>query len=114
MWLEPWVFLCVLFDWWFSSWELWGIWLVDTVLHPMVLQTPSAPSVLSLTPSLRTPCSVQRLVMNIHLGYFQALAETLRRHLYQAPVSKYLLAFIILFGFGNCIWDGYVDRTFYA
>jgi hypothetical protein len=27
--VEPWVPPCVLFGWWFSSWELWGIWLVD-------------------------------------------------------------------------------------
>jgi hypothetical protein len=43
--LEP----CVLFGWWFSPWELWGVWLADVVLS-MGLQTPSAPSVLSLTP----------------------------------------------------------------
>jgi len=24
MWLEPWVPPCVLLDWWFSPWELWG------------------------------------------------------------------------------------------
>ena len=26
MWLEPWVPLCVLLGWWFSFWELWGLW----------------------------------------------------------------------------------------
>jgi hypothetical protein len=36
--------------WWFSTWELWGVWLVDTVVLPMGLQTLSAPSVLSLIP----------------------------------------------------------------
>jgi hypothetical protein len=61
----PWVLPSVLFGWWFSSWELWGIWLVDIVL-PMGLQTPSAPSDLSLTPSLGTLCSVQWLVVSIH------------------------------------------------
>jgi hypothetical protein len=25
--LEPWVPPCVLFGWWFSPWELWGVWL---------------------------------------------------------------------------------------
>ena len=34
--LEPWVPPCVLFDWWFSSCELWGIWLVDIVVLPIV------------------------------------------------------------------------------
>jgi hypothetical protein len=71
--LEPWVPPCVLFGWWFSPWEHgggvgwgedWGFFFVclfvcffDTVVLPMGLQTPSAPSVLSLTPPLGTPCS---------------------------------------------------------
>jgi hypothetical protein len=36
---------CVLFGWWFSPWELWGVQLVDIVL-PMGLQSPPVPSVL--------------------------------------------------------------------
>ncbi|EDM10302.1 RGD1560158 (predicted), isoform CRA_a [Rattus norvegicus] len=36
-----------------------GVWLVDTVVLSMGLQTPSAPSVFSLTPPLGSPCSVQ-------------------------------------------------------
>jgi hypothetical protein len=43
---------CVLFDWWSSPWELCEVWLIDIVVLPMGLQTPSAPSVLSLTPPL--------------------------------------------------------------
>ena len=35
----------------------------------------------------------------------QALADPLRRQLYQAPVSKYLLAPTIVFGFDDCIQD---------
>jgi hypothetical protein len=27
--LEPWIPPCVLLGWWFSLWELWGLWLVD-------------------------------------------------------------------------------------
>jgi hypothetical protein len=46
--LEPCVPPCVLFVWWLSPWELWGVWLVDIVVLPIRLQTPSAPSVLSL------------------------------------------------------------------
>jgi hypothetical protein len=58
-WLEPWIPPYVLFGSWFSSpWELWGVWLVDIIVLPMGLQTPSAPSVLSLTPPLGTLCSV--------------------------------------------------------
>ena len=55
--LEPWVPPCVLFGSWFSPWELWYLWLVDIVL-PMGLQTPSAPSVLPLTPLLEFLFSV--------------------------------------------------------
>ena len=67
MWLEPWVPPCVLLGWWFSPWELLGgFWFVDIVL-PMGLQTPSAPSVLSLTPPLETLCSVQWLAESTHL-----------------------------------------------
>jgi hypothetical protein len=35
--------LCVLFGWWFSPWELWGVRLDDIVVLPMRLQTPSNP-----------------------------------------------------------------------
>ena len=40
---------CILFGWWFSSRELWGVQLIDTIVLPMGLQSPSAPSVLPLT-----------------------------------------------------------------
>ena len=56
-----------------------GVWLVDTVVLPMGLQTPSTPSVLSLTPLLGTPCSVQWLAVSIHLCICKALTEPLRR-----------------------------------
>ena len=56
--LEPWVPPCVLFGWWFSLWELWGVWLVNIVALPMGLQIPSAPSVLPLTPPLGSLYSV--------------------------------------------------------
>ena len=43
----------------------------------------------------------------VHLPlYLSDTAEPLRRQLYQAPVSKHLLASTIVSGFGNCIWDG--------
>jgi hypothetical protein len=57
--LEPSVPPSVFFGWWFSPWELWGYWLIHIVVPPMGLQTPSAPWVLSLVPSLGTICSVQ-------------------------------------------------------
>ena len=40
--------------WWFSPWELWGYWLVHIVVPRKGLQTPLAPWVLSLAPSLET------------------------------------------------------------
>ena len=36
----------------------------------------------------------------------QALTEALRRQLYQAPVSKLLLASAIVYGFGGYFQDG--------
>jgi hypothetical protein len=80
--------------------------LVDIVVLPVGLQTPSAPSVLSLTPLSGILCSVQWLAASIHICIGKALAEPLRRQLYQAPVSKHFLASTIVSAFGDCIWDG--------
>jgi hypothetical protein len=46
--------------------------------------------------------------MNVstHFCICQALAEPLRRQIYQAPVSNILLASAIVSGFGGCLWDG--------
>ena len=76
-------------------------WLVDIIVPPMGLQTPSDSSAFSLTPPLGTLCSVQCLAVSIHLCTCQALADTLRRQLYQTPVSKHFLASLIVPGFGN-------------
>jgi hypothetical protein len=43
--------------------------------------------------------------VSIHFCICQALAEPLRRQLYQVPVSKLLLASTIVSGFGGCLWD---------
>jgi hypothetical protein len=104
--LEPLVPPCLLLGWWFSPWELWGVWLVDINVLSMRLQSPSAPSVLFLTPPLGTHCSVQWLAVSICLHIGQALAESLRRQLYQAPISMHFFASAIEFGFGDCVWDG--------
>jgi hypothetical protein len=111
MWLEPWVPPCILFGWLFSPWKLWAAgagcaWL--KIVLPMGLQTPSAISVPSLTPPLGTQSLFQWLAASICLC---ALAEPLRRQLYQAPISKHLLASTIVSGFGNCIQDGSPGRT---
>jgi hypothetical protein len=67
----------------------WRAWLVDIVVFPMELQTISTPSALSLTPPLGTQCSVQWLAVSICLCICQALAEPLRKQLYQTSVSKH-------------------------
>jgi hypothetical protein len=72
----------------------------------MGLQTPLTPWELSLAPSLGTLCSVQWMIVSIHFCICQSLEEPLRRQLYQAPVSKLLLASAIVSGFGGCLWDG--------
>ena len=109
---------CVLFDWWFSPWEVCGSWLVHIVVLPMGLKTPSAVWVLSQTPPLGTLCLVQWLVESIHLCICQALAEPLRRQLYQAPVSKHLLAstivseLVIVYGMAPQVWQSLDGLSF--
>jgi hypothetical protein len=44
--------------------------------------------------------------VSIHFCICQVQAEPLTRQLYQAPVSKLLLASTIESGFGGCLWDG--------
>ena len=80
--------------------------MVDVIVLPMGLQTPSAHPVLSLASLLGSQFSVQRLTVSICLCIVQALAEPLRRQLYQAPVSIQFLASAILSAFGGYIWDG--------
>jgi hypothetical protein len=87
----------------------WKVWLFDIVVSSMGLQTLSSPSILSLTPRLETLGSVQWLAMSLFIC--QALAESLRRQLYQAPVSKHFLASTIVSGFGNSIWNGSPGRA---
>jgi hypothetical protein len=48
-----------------SPWELLGDWLVGIVDLPVGLRSPSTPLVLSLTPPLVTPCSVQWLQASV-------------------------------------------------
>jgi hypothetical protein len=80
------------------------VWLVDFVVLPMGLQTPSTFSVPSLT-LLGTSCSVQWLAVNICLCIYKALAGPPRRQPYQASFSMYFLASRIVFRFGKSIWD---------
>jgi hypothetical protein len=86
----------LLFARWSSPWELWGVWMVDTVASPMWLKTSSAPSVPSPIPSSGTPCSVQ---------------WPLRRQPYQALASKHFPVSTILNRFSDCVWDGFPGRA---
>jgi hypothetical protein len=80
-----------------------GYWWVHIVVPPMGLQTPSATWVICLAPSLGTLCSVRWMAMSIHFCICQALAEPLKRQLYQAPVSKHFLVSTIVSEFGDYI-----------
>jgi hypothetical protein len=80
-------------------------WLVDIVLF-VGLQSSLAPSVLSLTPPFRTLLSAQWVAVSTCLRTCQALAEPLRRQLYQAPVNIHFLAPTVVSSFGDCIWNG--------
>jgi hypothetical protein len=78
--------------------------LVHIVVLPMGLQNPSTSWVLSLAASLGTLCEVQWMTVSIHFCICQALAEPLRRQLYQDPGSKLLLVSTKVSG--GCLWDG--------
>jgi hypothetical protein len=52
-----------------------GIWLVDIVVLQIRLKTPSTPIVLSLTPLLGTPHSIQWLAVSICLCICKARAS---------------------------------------
>lgn len=76
----------------------------------MGLQTPSAPSIHSLTPLMQISFSVQWFAGSIHLCICHALAEPLRRLLYQLPVSMPFLALPIVSGFGCCTYLSWILR----
>ena len=66
-------------------------------------------SSLSLVSSffIRNPSSVQWVASSMKICICQALAEPLRREIYQAPLSKHFLASTLVSGFDVCIWDGF-------
>jgi hypothetical protein len=105
--LEPCVPPCVFLGWRFSPSELWRVWWVDKYCSSYGIVNPSAPSVLSLTPPLETPSetlyTVQWLALSICYYICQALADPLRRQLYQTPVIMDFLTSTIMSGFSVCI-----------
>jgi hypothetical protein len=54
------------------------------------------------------------MAVSLHICIGQALAETLRGQLYQAPASKHFLASAIVSGFGVCRWDGSLDELIFG
>jgi hypothetical protein len=103
--LEPWVPPRVLFGRRFSHCELWGLWFVDIVAFSYRVANPfssfSPFSNFSIGDPVLSP--VAGWEHGICIG--QALAELLRGQLYQAPVSKRLLAPAIVSGFVVWKWD---------
>jgi hypothetical protein len=102
--------LCAL-GWCFIAWELWSLWLVDIVVLPMKVQTPSAPTILALTSSLESPHSIQCLAVYIRICIGLDLAKPLRGQVYWAPLGMYFLASAILSGFGVSRWNGSLGGT---
>jgi hypothetical protein len=47
-------------------------------------------------------------VQSIHMCISKAVAEPIKRELYQAPVSKHFLALAIGTEFCGCIWDEFL------
>ena len=80
--------------------------MIDIVVLPVGMQTPSDPSFLPLTPPLWSLGLVQWLATSICICIGKALAKPLSRHPYQAHDNQYFLASAIVSGFGGCIWDG--------
>ena len=84
------------------------------IVFPVGLVPLSAPSVLPLTPPLESMCSVRWMAASICNCIGQALAEPLGGKLYQAPVSKHILASEIVSGFGVCILNGFPGRAVFT
>ena len=80
--------------------------MVDIVVLPMRLQTPSLPTVLALTSPLGSLHLVQCLSVYILICFGPPLVEHLRGQIYMAPISKPFLATAIVSGFGISRWDG--------
>jgi hypothetical protein len=57
------------FGWWLSPWVFWWVQLLVTVILPMELESPSVPSVLSLTLPLGTPSCFQRILLSLEFPF---------------------------------------------
>jgi hypothetical protein len=72
--LEPYVTRYVIFDWWFSTWKLWRIWLADTVVPLYGIANSFSSFSPSSNSTVEDPCSGQWLAATTHLWICQALA----------------------------------------
>jgi hypothetical protein len=75
-----------------------GVLLLDIVVLPMGLQTPSVPPVLSRFPQMGTPV----VSASIHIYIFSGSGRASHD---RAPVSKHFLSSTIVSGFGDYIWN---------
>jgi hypothetical protein len=110
MWLEPWIPPWILFGGLVPGSSGGSGWLILLfflwVCKPLQL-LHSFPKLLH--------CSVWWLAASIHICISKALAETLRRHPYQAPISKHFLASAIVNGIGGCYgMDTQVGHSLYG
>ena len=108
--LKPGVLPCVFFGWLFSPRELWRNWLVHVFL-PYGTAKPFSSLGTFYSSFIGDLCSIQRMAGSIHFCICQTLAEPLRTQLYQANVSKLLLASTIVSGFIGGLWDGSPSGT---
>jgi hypothetical protein len=98
-------FMCTL-GWWFSHWEL----LVHIVVPTMGLQTPSAPWVLSLAPSLGTLCNGWlRASTSVFVRQWQSLSGDRYFCVLSASTCwhpQQCMGFITIYGMGPQSLDG--------
>jgi hypothetical protein len=88
-----------------------SVWLILLFLLPMGLLSPSAPPNLPLLSPLESLDLVWWLAGCIYICISQALAQPLRGHPYQAPVSKHCLVSTIASGFDVYSWDGSLGKA---
>jgi hypothetical protein len=98
---EPWVPLCVFF----GGLDPWALRvLISSYWSSSYGATNNLSSLGTFSSSfIGDLYSIQWMTVSIHFCICQALAENFRRQLYQAPVSKLLLSYAIVFGFDGCL-----------
>ena len=80
--------------------------LVETMVLPMGLSSPSIALVLALTLPQGSLTSVQWLTVSICIFLCQLLVDPLKEQPCQAPVFKHSITSVMMSGFGVCPRDG--------